>query len=59
MVEVFGEEGQIFGCELVLQGLGCSGDNDSAARNDAGHEIGEGLARTGSGFDNEMIAFDD
>ena len=56
---MLGEERQILGCELVLKRLGRCSDNDSATRDDAGHEVGERLTRTGSGFDNEMVALDD
>lgn len=59
MVEMLGEEGEIFGCELVLQRFGCGGDHHTTAGDDAGNEVCERLSCASPGFDHEMVAFDD
>jgi hypothetical protein len=58
-VEMLHEEGEILVGQLVLERLGGSGDNDTTARDDGGDEIGEGLARAGSGLDHEMSTIGD
>ena len=45
--------------ELLLQILGAGGDDDAFARTDERHEVGEGLAGTGTGFNDEMAFFFD
>ena len=59
MIEMFGKERKVLGCQLILERFGRGGDDDAPARDDARHEIGEGLARTRSRFDNKVVAFDD
>ena len=54
LVEVFGEEGQVFVGQLVLEGLSGGGDDGGPPREDCGHEVGEGLSGTGTGPDDKV-----
>ena len=44
---------QVFLEQLVLQVLGAGGDDHLAAREQRGHQIGEGLAGAGAGLDHQ------
>ena len=54
--QVGGEEGEVVGGQLVLEGLGCGGHDRRPAREDGGHEVGEGLAGAGRGLDHQLTA---
>ena len=58
-VELLGQERQVLGGQLVLQGLRGGGDDRGAARQDGRDEVGEGLARPRARLDDEVPAADD
>ena len=43
--------------ELFLQILGAGGNDDALAGANDGHQVGQGLARSGAGFDDQMTLF--
>ena len=51
-----GHQRQVLVEELVLQGARAGGDEHAPAGEQRGHEIGEGLAGAGAGFDHERRA---
>ncbi len=52
--DVLGEEGEVLGGQLVLEGLGRRRHHDPCIGLDRRDEVGEGLARAGSRLDDEV-----
>ena len=55
-VELLGEEREVLGGQLVLQGLRGGGHDRRTAGEDGRDEVGEGLAGPGAGLDHEVPA---
>ena len=53
-IDVSGQEGEVLGRELVLEGLGRGRHDDATAAGDGGHQVGERLAGAGPGLDGEV-----
>ena len=53
------EERNIFEEELLLEVLGSGGDDDTLTAFDDGEQVGESLAGSGSGLDDEVTLFFD
>ena len=51
------EEGNVAEVELILEGLGSGGDDDALAGAQGGQQVGQGLAGSGAGLDDEVAAF--
>ena len=48
------QEGYVFEKKLFLKSLGPGGDDNSLTGEQGGHQVGERLAGTGAGFDDQM-----
>ncbi len=57
--EVLGDERQVVGGQLVLQGLGRRGDDRGAAREDGRDQVGQRLAGAGPRLDDEVVSLVD
>ena len=51
------EEWDVLEEELLLEVLGAGGDDDAAARQDGGHQVGQRLAGAGAGLGDEVLLF--
>ena len=53
-VEVLSEEWQVFGGQLILEGLGGGDDDRAPSRGDHRNQIGQGLAGSGAGLHDQV-----